>query len=180
VTAVDSRVLLEPGDGSLGPLLRLADDRLPPGVGYGRHGHRDVDVVAVVLAGSLAHRWGEGAELRAGDVGILRSGAGLQHDEQAGAAGAHVVQTYLRAATPGAPPVHEVRSAPAGWVDLQRSDVRLWLARVGPEEQVQPPAGLRVVTRDGEVTVGTGNGPITGPATVWVWAVDTTRPAWAR
>jgi hypothetical protein len=72
-----------------------------------------------------------------------------------------------------------VLSAPAGWVDLRRSDVRLWVGRVGQEEQVQPPAGLCVVARNGEVTVGTDDGPVAGPATVCVWVVDTTRPAWA-
>ena len=51
MTVLDSRVLLAPDDGSLGPLLRLTDDRLGPGAGYGRHPHAAVDVVAVVLAG---------------------------------------------------------------------------------------------------------------------------------
>ena len=54
VSALDQRIVLAPTDGSLGPLLRIADDRLPPGPGYGRHEHRDVDVVAVVLAGVAA------------------------------------------------------------------------------------------------------------------------------
>ena len=63
----DSRVLLEPVDGSAGPLLRLADDRLTPGQGYGQHAHRDVDVVALVLSGSLTHRWQRGAVLGTGD-----------------------------------------------------------------------------------------------------------------
>jgi hypothetical protein len=179
VTALDSRVLLDPVDGSAGPLLRLADDRLAPGQGYGQHTHRDVDVVAVVLAGSVEHRWGQGAVLGAGDVGVLRAGAGLAHDEVAGGAGAHVVQTYLRAADPGAPPAHDVRVAPDGWVELGRSDARLWLTGPGPQERVQPPPGLWVVCRGGEVTAGPGEGALTGPALVCVWQLDTARPAWA-
>ena len=174
-----SRVLVEPDDGSLGPLLRLADDRLTPGQGYGQHAHRDVDVVVLVLSGSLTHRWRRGAVLGAGDVGVLRAGAGLAHDEVAGDDGAHVVQAYLRAADPGAPPRHEVRAAPSGWVDLDRSDARLWLAAPGPGEEVAPPPGVRVVCRDGEVTVAPGEGTLTGPAVVCVWQVDRTRPAWA-
>jgi quercetin 2,3-dioxygenase len=176
----DSRVLLEPVDGSAGPLLRLADDRLTPGQGYGQHAHRDVDVVALVLRGSVTHRWQRGAVLGAGDVGVLRAGAGLAHDEVAGDDGAHVVQAYLRAADPGAPPGHEVRSAPSGWVDLGRRDARLWLAAPGPGEEVAPPPGLWVVHRGAEVTVAPGEGTLTGPATVCVWQVDTARPAWAE
>jgi redox-sensitive bicupin YhaK (pirin superfamily) len=176
---LDSRVLLDPGDGSLGPLLRLADDRLPPGEGYGQHAHRDVDVVAVVLAGSLTHRWDRGAVLGAGDVGVLRAGGGLRHDEVAGDAGVHVVQTYLRAAAAGGPARHEVRSRPAGWVQLDRPDARLWIGTVAAGESVDPPAGLRVLARDGEVTAGPAEGTVAGPATVCVWQLDTARPAWA-
>jgi quercetin 2,3-dioxygenase len=179
VTGLQSRVLLAPGDGSLGPLLRMAEDRLAPGAGYGPHEHRDVDVVAVVLAGSLTHRWGGGAVLGAGDVGVLRAGTGLRHDEVAGPDGAHVVQTYLRTALPGHPPGYELRAAPAGWVDLGRPDAALWLARLDAGRTAGTPPGLRLVARAGVVTVDPDGGPVTGPATVCVWRLDATRPAWA-
>ncbi|GAA4752081.1 hypothetical protein GCM10023328_39000 [Modestobacter marinus] len=175
MSGLDSRVLLAPQDGSLGPLLRMADDRLGASAGYGRHAHADVDVVAVVLAGSLRHAWGREAVLGAGDVAVLRAGRGLEHDEVAGAGGAHVVQTYLRAADPGAQPAHDVLLRPRGWVDLGRPDARLWVGDAGPDV----PPGLRVLVRDGEVTVAPGEGPVEGPATVVVWELDAARPAWA-
>src|SRR4051794_30514609 len=172
---VDSRVLLDLTDGSLGPLLRLADDRLAAGDGYGRHPHADVDVVAVVLAGQLRHVWEPGAVLGPGDVAVLRAGRGLEHDEVAGAGGAHVVQTYLRAAAPGEEPAHDVLLRPTGWVDLGRADARLWVGQAG--EDVPP--GLRVVVRDGEVVTSRDGGPVPGDALVCVWQLDTARPAWA-
>ena len=175
MSALDSRVLLAPDDGSLGPLLRLADDRLGPSAGYGRHAHADVDVVAVLLGGSLRHAWGREAVLGPGDVAVLRAGRGLEHDEVAGAGGAHVVQAYLRPVAPGAQPAHDVLLRPSGWVDLGRPDARLW---VGPAGDDVPP-GLRVVSRNGEVTAGPGEGPVAGPATVCVWQLDAARPAWA-
>jgi len=175
VTGVDQRVLLAPDDGSLGPLLRLADDRLGPGAGYGRHHHADVDVVAVVLAGSLRHAWGQEAAIGPGDVAVLRAGRGLEHDEVAGAGGAHVLQCYLRSAAPGAQPAHDVLPRPTGWVDLGRPDARLWLGPAGPAV----PPGLRVVARGEEVTAEQGTGAVTGPATVCVWQLDAARPAWA-
>jgi hypothetical protein len=177
---VDSRVLLDPADGSLGPLLRLADDRLTPGEGYGQHAHRDVDVVVVVLDGLLTHRWHRGAVLGAGDVGVLRAGDGLRHDEVAGDAGAHVVQTYLRAAVAGGPPSHDVHTVPGGWVDLGRPDARLWVGAVAAGESVDPPSGLRVVAWGDEVTAAPASGPVTGPATVCVWQLDAVRPVWAE
>ena len=160
MTALDQRVLLAPDDGSLGPLLRVSDDRLAPGAGYGMHGHRAVDVVAVVLAGSLQHRWGEGASLGPGDVAVLRAGAGLEHDEVAGDAGARVLQCYLRAADSGAPPSHEVHRRPSGWLELGRDDARIWVGGV------DVPAGVVVPLEDSALRV--------------VWEVAAERPEWAR
>jgi len=157
---LESRVLLAPEDGSLGPLLRLADDRLAPGEGYGRHAHRAVDVVAVVLAGSLRHAWRDGAVLSAGDVAVLRAGEGLDHDEIAGDDGARVLQAYLRPTGPAAPPSHVVHRGVSGWVDLGRHDARLWVG----------PAGADVP--DGPLTVDGGD-------RVVVWRTSTERPDWA-
>lgn len=175
-----SDVVLEPDDGSLGPLLRMADDRLEPGTGYGRHPHRAVDVVAVVLAGSLRHAWGSGAVLTAGDVAVLRAGTGLQHDEVAGDAGAHVLQTYLRSARPGDDATHEVHPGADGWVDLDRPDARLWVEEVAGGTSATVPPGLLVLAGPGGVRVEQqAGGPVSGPATAVVWQLETTRPAWA-
>jgi redox-sensitive bicupin YhaK (pirin superfamily) len=183
VTGPDQRVVLAPDDGSLGPLLRVADDRLAPGQAYGRHGHRAVDVVAVVLAGELAHAWGAGARLAAGDVAVLRAGTGLDHDEVAGPHGARVLQCYLRSADPGAPPSHEVHPAAAGWVPLERPDAGVWHRRLLAGQAVQAPAGLVLRTHgDDDVVVERAAEPvrIAGPATVVVWRLEVARPAWAE
>ena len=159
--SVRQSVVVERDDGSLGPLLRVADDRLAPGAAYGPHEHRAVDVVAVVLAGSVRHEWGSGAEVSAGDVAVLRAGGGLTHDERAGDDGARVLQCYLRAADPGAPPAHEVVHGARGWVDLGRPDARLWVGTAGDDV----PEGLLLAPE--------------GSGTVVVWRLDPARPAWA-
>jgi quercetin 2,3-dioxygenase len=158
---VEQRVLVEPHDGSLGPLLRVADDRLGPGESYGAHEHRAVDVVAVVLAGSLTHAWGDGTTLHSGDVGVLRAGTGLRHDERAGPDGVRMLQCYLRPADPDAEATHDVVAVAGGWVDLGRADARLWL---GPAQDA-PPDGLVLAPEDSR--------------TVVVWQLDAGRPAWA-
>lgn len=173
MTGLDQRVVVARHDGSLGPLLRIADDRLPPGVGYGVHDHRAVDVVAVVLSGSLVHRWESATALAAGDVGLLRAGRGLEHEERAGDDGARVLQCYLRSADPGAPPSHAVVSGADGWVDLARADARLW---VGPARG-EVPDGLRLVVRDDEVAIG--GDARDGAGVVVVWQLDVRRPDWA-
>ena len=177
--SLEQHVLVAPDDGSRGPLLRIADDRLLPGQGYGRHPHRAVDVVAVVLAGELSRPL-----LRAGDVGVLRSGTGLEHDEIAGDDGARVLQTYLRSAAPHAAPEHEVAEAPRGWVDLERPDALLWVARLAPGTSAHAPAGLRVVAGPQRTEVADRPSEevhaADGVTTVVVWQLDTARPEWAE
>ncbi|MGY2075928.1 pirin family protein [Blastococcus sp. SYSU DS0828] len=181
MSGLDSRVVLAPDDGSLGPLLRIADDRLGPGAGYGRHEHRAVDVVAVVLDGALRHRWGPGVDLTAGDVAVLRAGDGLVHDEVAGDRGARVLQCYLRSAAPAEPATHAVHRSPGGWLDLGRGDARLWVARPQAGEEVAPPPGL-VLVADASGVRRHDAGPVgTGPASaVLVWQLDAGRPDWAE
>lgn len=182
MTGLESRIVLAPDDGSLGPLLRVADDRLAPGAGYGRHEHRAVDVVAVVLAGTLTHRWAAGAELAAaGDVAVLRAGERLTHDEVAGSEGARVLQCYLRSAASAAPSAHIVHRAAGGWVDLGRTDARLWVRRTEAAGDVSPPPGT-VLVADAAGVRRAGAGPVSveGPAGVLVWQLDAGRPDWAR
>jgi redox-sensitive bicupin YhaK (pirin superfamily) len=180
VTGLEQRIVLAPGDGSLGPLLRIADDRLAAGAGYGRHPHRAVDVVAVVLSGSLHHRWNEGAEMAAGDVAVLRAGAGLEHDEIAGDDGARILQCYLRAADAGAPASHRVHRGATGWIDLDRRDARLWVGRVAPGGSVDVPAGLLLLRgADGVLVEQQPGRTVREPGVALVWQLETDRPDWA-
>jgi redox-sensitive bicupin YhaK (pirin superfamily) len=181
VTGPLQQTVLAPDDGSLGPLLRVSDDRLAPGQGYGAHEHARVDVVAVVLAGSLHHRWGDGARFAAGDVAVLRAGNGLVHDESAGDEGARVLQCYLRPADPAAPPSHEVHRAASGPVGLGRPDAALWVARGRPGVPVDVPAGLLLVAGDRAAVVRHDGGPVvpSEPAALVLWQLTAGRPAWA-
>lgn len=173
--------VLAPDDGSLGPLLRVSDDRLAPRQGYGAHEHRAVDVVAVLLAGSLRHRWREGAALASGDVAVLRAGQGLVHDETADDEGARVLQCYLRPADPGARPEHEVHRGTSGWLDLRRPDARLWIGRAEPGSELTPPEGVLISAGAGTSVARHPGGRIvpSEPATLLVWQIDAGRPAWA-
>jgi redox-sensitive bicupin YhaK (pirin superfamily) len=180
VTGLRQHVVLAPDDGSLGPLLRVTEDRLAAAAAYGRHEHRAVDVVAIVLAGELRHDWADGAAMVAGDVAVLRAGSGLEHDEVAGDGGARVLQCYLRSADPGAAPTHEVHRAVSGWVDVGRPDARLWTARIAPGVPVEVPPGLLVVRGvDGVVVEHQDGRTVEEPGLGLVWQLDAARPAWA-
>jgi redox-sensitive bicupin YhaK (pirin superfamily) len=61
----------------------LNDDTVQPGMGFGTHGHRDMEIVSYVLEGALSHRdsMGNGSTIVPGDVQYMSAGTGVRHSE---------------------------------------------------------------------------------------------------
>ena len=61
----------------------INEDRVKPDVGFGRHGHRDMEIVTLVMSGQLAHQdsMGNGSVIRRGDVQRMTAGTGVLHSE---------------------------------------------------------------------------------------------------
>lgn len=66
-------------------LLRvLNDDVIAGGEGFGRHGHRDMEIVTIVMKGAVAHQDSMGNEyvVNEGDVQVMSAGTGVMHAER--------------------------------------------------------------------------------------------------
>src|SRR4051794_2078302 len=141
----------DPERTSFGALVAHNDDVLDAGVAYGAHEHRDVEILAWVLDGTMIHTGPDGAETRvpAGTLQHLVAGTGWHHDERAADEGpVHLLQLWVTPGMddppPGDPPLPPPRPAlDAGPSPraLRRPGVPLTLARLT--------AGESWITADG-------------------------------
>jgi len=121
-----------------GPLRVINEDVVAPGRGFGRHPHRDMEILSYVLEGALQHAdsMGTGSVIRPGDVQRMTAGTGVLHSEQnqSRSEPVHFLQIWIEPEKRGLAPGYEQKR----FEDPKRNALRLIASRDG---------------RDGSVTV---------------------------
>ena len=182
----------------------INDDRVSPGMGFGTHPHRDMEIFSYVLEGALAHKdsMGNGRALKPGEIQLMSAGSGVAHSEfnPSKSDGLHFLQIWIQPRERGLTPSYtewrpkaEHANAPKvlvispdGREDSAtiHQDAEVYRIRLAPGQSVthelKAGRGAWLHVAEGKLTVngtelGTGDGASTEePGTLSLTAAEST------
>src|SRR5262245_49604716 len=133
----------------------INDDLVMPGMGFGTHPHRDMEIITYILSGALEHKdsMGNGRVIRAGEVQYMSAGTGVQHSEfnPAKDEAVHLLQIWIQPDQKGVTPRYGEKSfkdSPSGtlWLATSKTgrdgslaiqqDADLWLGKLDAGDRV--------------------------------------------
>jgi redox-sensitive bicupin YhaK (pirin superfamily) len=154
----------------------INDDLVMPRMGFGKHPHRDMEIITYILSGQLAHQdsMGNGRTITTGEFQYMAAGTGVQHSEQnpSGTEAVHLLQVWIMPDEKGVKPRYAEKSmkdAATGALHLITSktgrdgsmaihqDADLWLAKLDANQTVThnlaPGRHAWLHVAEGEVTL---------------------------
>ena len=138
-----------------GNLRVINEDRIAPDTGFGKHSHRDMEIISYVLTGELAHQdsMGNIKSIPPGDVQRMSAGSGVTHSEfnHAKDQTTHLLQIWIEPNAKGIPPGYEQKTIPP---EQKHGALRLVASPDGAQDSVLIHADARMYAGlfDGEQT----------------------------
>jgi redox-sensitive bicupin YhaK (pirin superfamily) len=127
----------DPAHMGWGNLRVINEDRVAAGTGFGKHGHRDMEIISYVLSGELAHQdsMGHIKGIPPGDVQRMSAGSGVTHSEfnHAQDQSTHFLQIWIEPNVTGIAPSYEQKSIPEA---QKRGVLRLIASPDGAQDSV--------------------------------------------
>jgi quercetin 2,3-dioxygenase len=128
-----------------GNLRVINEDRVAAGRGFGKHSHRDMEIVSYVLSGALAHEdsMGNVESIPPGDVQRMSAGTGVEHSEfnHAQNQETHFLQIWIEPLRKGVDPGYEQKTiSPA----TKRGTLRLIASHDGAHDSVRINADAKI------------------------------------
>ncbi|HVU08030.1 MAG TPA: pirin family protein [Verrucomicrobiae bacterium] len=138
----------------------INDDLVMPGMGFGAHPHRDMEIITYILSGQLEHKdsMGNGRVIQTGDVQYMAAGKGVMHSEfnPSNQEAVHLLQIWIQPDAKGVKSRYaekSFRNAETGKLHLVTSktgrdgsiaihqDADLWLAKMEAGQKVSHTLG---------------------------------------
>jgi len=106
----------DPANIRFASLRVINEDIVQPGMGFGTHGHRDMEILTYVLSGALRHSdsMGHGEDIRYGEVQVMSAGTGVQHSEvnPSPDEAVHLLQIWIMPDRQGLTPGYQQKNFP--------------------------------------------------------------------
>ena len=137
----------------------INEDRIDGGTGFGKHPHKDMEIISYVISGALEHQdtMGNKAVIYPGEVQKMSAGTGVFHSEQNHSPGevAHFFQIWIIPSESGGAPgygqksfANELESKKLVLVTSQtgrdgslaiKQDADIWISRLKKSNQLEYP-----------------------------------------
>lgn len=122
----------------------INEDRIEPGQGFPKHGHRDMEIITYMISGEISHRdsMGNVETIRAGEVQRMTAGTGVLHSEFSSETDrTHLLQIWILPEARRLDPGYEQKQFPA---EEKRGKLRLIASRGAADGSIHINQDVRV------------------------------------